>query len=343
MGYHITYEDCGEGDAYNNIKNDPTVAADVYMFANDQLGNLLSINAIAKLGGEVADYVKNTNDEKMVSTVSKDGAIYGMPYTANTWFMYYDKSVFTEDDVKNLDKMLEKGKVAYSLNNGWYLGAMYAAGGAEYSGPNGNDESAGVKLGDKKYEVTEYMMKLVDHPNFIHDNGGDLGLAGLRDGSVNAYFSGSWHHDKVKEALGDNIGIAQLPTITLASGEGQLKAFAGSKALGVNPNSKYMEQAVALAKFLADKDSQLEHYKMRGIVPCNTELLASDEVKGDALAQVQASVVANTSVIQPADASFGTNFWGNATTLVDNILNDTVTADTYKADTDATEKAMNGQ
>lgn len=337
----FTYETCSEGDAYTNIKTDPTAAGDVFMYANDQLGNLLSIDAIAKLGGSVADYVKETNDEKMVLTVSKDGDIYGIPYTANTWFMYYDKSVFTEDDIKSLDAMLEKAKVAMPLTTGWYFGSYYAAGGAEFSGPNGNDESAGVKAGDKAVEVTKYLVNLVKNENFVND-ANQAGLAGLRDGSIKAFFSGSWDYNAAKEALGDNLGIAQLPTIKLESGEGQLKSFAGSKAIGVNPHSKNMEAAVALAQYLASEEAQLKHYEMRNIVPCNTKLLASDAVKNDALAQAQAATVANTSVIQPTDASFGTNFWGTAESMAAEIVSGTVTLDNAAEKTTALENAWNG-
>ena len=66
------------------------------------------------------------------------------------------------------------------------------------------------------------------------------GLAGLRDGSINAIFSGSWDANAVKEALGDNMGAAALPTYTLNGQEKQMTAYAGSKAIGVNPYSKNM-------------------------------------------------------------------------------------------------------
>ena len=46
-------------------------------------------------------------------------------FTTNTWFMYYNKKTFTEDDVKSLDTMLEKGKVSFPLTNSWYIAAFY--------------------------------------------------------------------------------------------------------------------------------------------------------------------------------------------------------------------------
>ena len=51
--YEITWNFgvCGEGDAGAKVTQDPSTAADVYMFANDQLGALIQAGAIAKLGG----------------------------------------------------------------------------------------------------------------------------------------------------------------------------------------------------------------------------------------------------------------------------------------------------
>ena len=96
------YSVCGENDASTNVTKDAAAAADVYMFANDQLMKLIEGGAISRLGGDIETYIRDTNSEAMVNTVTVGDAVYGVPYTANTWFMYYDKRVFTEDDVKNL-------------------------------------------------------------------------------------------------------------------------------------------------------------------------------------------------------------------------------------------------
>ena len=102
------YGVCSEQDAGKIVPQDPENSGDVYFFANDQLQTLVDANAIAKLGGETADYVKKTNSDAIVDSVSVDGAVYGVPFTTNTWFMYYDKSKFTDSDVKSLDKMLQR-------------------------------------------------------------------------------------------------------------------------------------------------------------------------------------------------------------------------------------------
>ena len=87
------------------------------MFANDQLQKLINAGAVSRLGGDTETYIKDTNSEAMVNTVTVGDAVYGVPYTANTWLMYYDKRVFSGDDVKNLDKMLE---VAASKNRMYF-------------------------------------------------------------------------------------------------------------------------------------------------------------------------------------------------------------------------------
>ena len=107
------YGVCSESNAKTNVTTDATAAADVYMFANDQIPDLVSANALSELGGDTVKAIKADNDKTTVNTVTYKKGIYGVPFTGNTWFMYYDKSKFTEDDVKNLDTMLSKGKVAF--------------------------------------------------------------------------------------------------------------------------------------------------------------------------------------------------------------------------------------
>ena len=152
--------------------------------------------------------------------------------------MYYDKSVFSEEDIKNLDTMLEKGTVSLPFTNSWYLPAFYIGNGCTLFG-DGTDESKGVDFsGEKAVAVTDYLIDLVANPNFEIDADGS-GLAGLRDGSINAIFSGSWDANAVKEALGDNMGAAALSYLTLNGEEKQMTSYAGSKHWRKSLQQKY--------------------------------------------------------------------------------------------------------
>ena len=331
------YGVCSEGDAKTNLGTDAEAGADVYMFANDQIADLIKANAIAELGGDAAKQVEEQNDENIVNSVTYEDGVYGIPFTANTWFMYYDKRVFSEDDIKSLDTMLEKGKVGFQLSNSWYIASFYAGNGCTLFGEDGTDEDAGIDFsGDKAAAVTNYLVDLVANPNFVND-ADESGLAGLADGSVNAIFSGTWDYDAVVGAVGEeNVGIAQLPTYTLSDGTTcQMKSFAGSKAIGVNPNSKNPEAAVALAAFLGSTEAQQAHYDMRSIIPTDKTIQVSDE-----LAQAQMDTIANTSILQPLVSEMG-NYWDPAANMGSELVAGTVTHENAAEKTEAMNESMN--
>ena len=323
-----------EGDAAKVITQDPEAAADVFMMTNDQLTNLLPIKAVARIGGETETYVKETNSQPIVDSLTVDGALYGVPFTSNTWFMYYDKSVFSEDDIKSFDTMLEKGKVSFPLSNSWYIQAFYAGNGCTLFG-DGTDEAAGIDFGgDKAAAVTDYLVDLVANPNFINDADG-AGIAGLRDGSVNAIFSGTWDAESVKEALGHNMGVAALPTFNLDGTDCQMKSFIGSKAIGVNPNAENMQVAMALAAYLAGEDAQKDHYDMRNILPTNTNLAVDDD-----FATAVADVMISTSIMQPLVSEMG-NYWSPAENMGKALVAGEITHDNAAEKTEDMNTAMN--
>ncbi len=154
---------------------------------------------------------------------------------------------------------------------------------------------------------TNYLIDLYNNPNFVVDADGS-GLAGMRDGSIKAMFTGSWDAAALKEILGDNMGVAALPTFTLNGVEKQMYAYAGSKAIGVNVHSKYMVQAIQLAIYLGGAEAQQLHYDLRTVIPCNTELLADPAIASDELVAAQNETFDRTSILQPFVASMS-NCW----------------------------------
>lgn len=333
------YGVCSEADAGKTVTQDVSAAADVYMYANDQLGTLIDANAVAQLGGSTLQTVKDTNSASMLKSVTSNGKVYGIPFTGNTWFMYYDKSVFSSSDVKSLDTMLTKGKVAFPLSNSWYLGSFYLANGCTLYG-DGTQAKKGVQFGgDKGYATTKTLVDLVNNKNFSDDADGK-GLAGLRSHKIKAMFSGSWDYDAVKKALGKNFAATQLPTVKIGGKDQQLKSFAGSKAIGVNPKSKNMEVAVKLAAYLGGEKAQKDHYTLRSIIPCNTALLKEKSIASDPLIKAQNDTINNTSVLQPTIAAMN-NYWTPVETFGKALVAKQVTTKNYKAKTDAFQKSLN--
>ena len=326
----FVYGVCSEGDAKTNVTTDPAAAADVYMYANDQIPDLLKAGALAELGGSVVETIKKNNSETTVNTVTYNGSVYGVPYMPNTWFMYYDKSVFTEDDVKSLETMLEKGKVAFPLSNSWYIASFYVANGCTLFGPDGGDAASGLDFsGDKAVAVTDYLVDLVANPNFVD---GDVSTGT----DINAFFSGNWDYQKALDAFGDNIGVCAAPAYSL----GQLKAFAGTKAVGVNPQTalyaEHPEIAVALAAYLGGTEAQQAHFDLREQLPTDNNV----NVGNNAVAKAIVDTMSYASIVQPLQADMG-NYWGPAESMGKELVAGTVTHANAAEKTEAMNAAMN--
>ena len=334
----FVYGVADEASAAGQVAQDAEASADVFMYANDTITTMTDANALAKFGGKYREEIESTNSEEVLASLTKDGELYGVPFTTNTWFMYYDKSVFSEEDIKNLDTMLEKGIVSFPMTNSWYLPAFYIGNGCTLFG-DGTDESKGVDFsGEKAVEVTNYLIDLEQNPNFRIDADGS-GIAGLRDGSISAIFSGSWDANAVKEALGDNMGVAALPTFTLNGEEKQMMAYAGSKAIGVNPNCDDMAAAVELAVYLGSAEAQRAHYELRTVIPCNTELMAEQEIAADSLVMAQNNTFNYTSILQPFVSKMN-NCWTPVENMGKGIRNGSVTHDNAAEQTESMNEAM---
>ena len=336
---NFNYGVCPEGEAKDNVTKDVEAAADVYMLANDNIPDLVSAGALSELGGDYLGYVTSTNSDTILASVTYNDSVVAFPFTPNTWFMYYDKSVFSEDDVKNFDTMLEKAgeagkKVSFKLTDSWYIEAFYVANGCTLFG-DGTDTDAGIDFGgDKAAAVTEYLVDLAANPNFLVDADGS-GLAGLGD-SVAALFSGTWDAEAVKEKLGDNMGVAALPTVTIDGKEGQMKSFIGSKAIGVNPNAENQQVAMSLAAYLAGEKAQTAHYEMRNLLPSNINISLAD----DPIATAVTNVMTDTSIMQPLCKEMS-NYWSPAENMGKNIQSGEVTKDNAAEKTEEMNTTMN--
>ncbi|HBA63266.1 MAG TPA: sugar-binding protein [Lachnospiraceae bacterium] len=335
----FVYGVADEATAASQVAQDPEASADVFMYANDNLTVLTDAKAAAKLGGIYEEAVLSTNSKTVTDSVTADGFLYGVPFTTNTWYMFYDKSVFSEEDVKSLDTMLEKGVVSFPFTNSWYLPSFYVGNGCTLF-EDGTVEEAGVDFsGEKAEDVTNYLIDLIQNPNFVVDADGS-GMAGLRDGSINAIFTGSWDAGNIREILGENMGVTSLPTYNLNGEEKQMMAYAGSKAIGVNATSDHMVAAIQLAVYLGSAEAQKLHYELRNVVPCNTELLEDTTIASDMLVTAQNDTFDRTSILQPFVSAMA-NCWTPVENMGKGIRNKTVTHENAKEQTEGMNEAMN--
>ena len=342
--WDITFEYgvMSEAEVADQATKDLEKAADVFLYSNDLIPKMVEAGALAKLGGSNVEEMKAHNSESMVGSVTYNDGVYGFPFTPNTYFLYYDKSKFTEEEVKNLDTMMAKDlgdkvdNFAFDLDNSWYLPAFFYAAGGELFGPNGDDETAGTTFGEHP-EVTEYLIHLFNNKKFFVEDTG-ASIAKFKDGSLGSYISGSWDAAAIKEALGENFGVTKLPTININGQDSQLYSFAGSKAVGVNPTSKHMAASVALAAYLAGEEAQQMRFDVRNITPTWDTVANSEEVKADPVATAQILEIDEASKTQPLVKKMS-DFWSPVEALGKSIVQGDTTLENAK---DATTKMGEG-
>ena len=300
--YNIVIDIQGENDVATRVLNDVENAGDVYSCLNDQLSKLINGDALAQIAGARLDRVKSVNSADAIDSVTmrvkgKDG-VYGMPYTDNTFFLYYNKSALTETDVQSIDGILSKcnanKKFAYPMTDGWYNSAFYFGKGLGFEvqyDDNLSETSITCDFGNETgVAVTGAMWDLVRDTRVKADADDSKITAGFNDGSIICAVSGIWNKTTIQNYLGDNFGVAKLPTYTLNKGKPnaeqvQLVSFAGYKLLGVNNYSKHKTDAMDFAEFYTNRENQIKHFEMRGFVPTDETARADERVQADACAK----------------------------------------------------------
>lgn len=295
--YQIAIDIEGENEIAIRILNDVENAADVFSCPNDQLGKLINGDALTRIAGDRLTRVQeaNTDDSMDSVTVTVNGTegVYGMPYTDNTFFLYYNKSVLSETDVKSIDGILAKcsssKQFAYPMTDGWYTTAFYFGKGLGYN-VTYDDHLAETAIScdfdnATGEQVTDAMWKLVKDSRVKADSNDSKIIAGFNDGSIVAAVTGIWNKTAIESYLGDNFAAAKLPTYTLGTEQVQLTAFAGYKIMGVNNYSKNKTAALDFAEFYTNRENQIKHFEMRGFVPTDETARMDERVQADVCAK----------------------------------------------------------
>ena len=309
---------CAEGDAYATVSKDPSAAANVYAFANDQIVNLVRVGALAEIGGTYKTEIEATNGEGAVKAGQVNGSQYGYPYSAdNGYFLYYDKSVVTDEDAATLEGLIaactkEGKKIGWKIDDSWYTAGWFFAFGGSYKveyNDDGTEKSVFCDFGTDAVGIktAKAIAKLTTSAAYAGKGLSDDNLTGGIGDTMGAVVSGTWTASKIEEVLGDNYGVTKLPTVTVDGETKQLSSFAGYKLYGVNPHTPKAQLATAhrIAQFLSSEEMQVLRFENHKIGPSNTNAAASDAVKSNpalaALSEQNAFAVAQTAVPE--------NFW----------------------------------
>ncbi len=315
VNYNITLGVVGEDQAKTRFLEDPAAAADVFQFANDQILDMVKAGALYEVTRNKAAIVA-ANMDSAIEAATVNGKLYAYPSTAdNGYFLYYDKSVFTEEDVKSLDKMLEVAqakdkKVFMDVSNGWYIASFFLGAGGKLT--IGSDGKQVCDFNNEKGVLAgEAIKALTAHPAFM--TGDDAVLTGGMGTTLAAGVSGTWNAKAISDKLGANYAATKLPEFNLGGTPTQMSSFAGFKLVGVNSQTKAPVEAMKLAEWLTNEQNQIIRFETRAMGPSNKKAAESSAVKQNialaALAMQNQYAVSQKEVLGsywgPAEA-FGT-------------------------------------
>lgn len=311
-----------ESTAKDTILTDVEAAADVFAFASDQIYDLVNAGALADLQnyeeaferypGKTLDEIKAANSESSVAAATVNDTFYAFPMAGdNSYFLYYDSSVISEEDAGSWDTILEAAQTAGKkagmvFSSGWYNAAFfYGAGFMTDLNPDGTtamDWNGTSPEGYTGVQVVQSMLDIAGHPAFMSIADGDTANQ-IASGNLCAIVSGSWDAQAAQTAFGDGYAAARLPDFTIDGTSVPMKSAFGYKFIGVNEYSENIGWAVLLAEYLTNEESQIRRFEARQIGPTNLRAVATDEVQAN---YAIAAVIAQSeySVIQKAGGKY---------------------------------------
>ena len=305
--YTFEYGVVSEADARDRIMEDPAAAADVFMYSNDHMRALAEAEALYEITRNKDDIVSR-NLPGSVESATFDGRLYSYPMTAdNGYFLYYDNSVFSADDLRSLDRMVEVAnasgkKIFMDISNGWYIASFFLGAGCTLSiDQNGNqlcdfNNANGLK-------AAEAIRAFTGSPAFM--TGDDPVFQGGMGTSIAAGVSGTWNAETFREKLGDRLAATKLPSFSAGGEEIQMASFGGYKLVGVSSLTRVPTHAMDLADWLTNETSQARRFETRGLGPSNIAAAGSPAIKADialaALAEQNAYAYPQNDVLN--------NFW----------------------------------
>ena len=277
----------GEDSAASTMLEGVDVGADIFVFAQDQLAQLKTAQALAPIRGDFLETMKASTDPDGITAATIADDVYAFPFTGdNGYFLYYDKRVLSEEDVKDMSKIIAKArekdkKIAYSvLSNGFYTASYFMATGCKSEWTLNNKNRFSDYIDNYNTEKGLIAAKGIrelhkDEDLFIAENKfSQLGSKAI------AAVSGIWNYSYGVKQLGDNLGCCELPYYTVDGERYHISSFKGYKLMGIKrqADKKKMSVCMRLARFLTSESCQKERFDAVYWGPTNLNAMVNPDV-----------------------------------------------------------------
>ena len=301
-----------ENDAATNLLNDATAAADVFAFASDQITRLTQAKALLPVYGQYEEDIKSNHTEAAVETVKGDSdgteVLYAFPETDNGYYLVYDKSVVSDEDAKSFEGVLAACKKAgrqiiLDAGNGYYSCMFTFTGGMKLDGLEGEAQDT-QKFNN--YNEDEVVASMKAFSELFKKYKGTFSAASvdkissgflLKDRTCAAGIDGTWNAALDAEALGDDYGVAKLPTINIGGEDKDIIGMIGYKYIGVNGQTKYPHASMELANYLTGSECQKARFEELGWTPTHKDVKVTESAGTQAMLEEAKTFVVQASIV----------------------------------------------
>jgi arabinogalactan oligomer/maltooligosaccharide transport system substrate-binding protein len=286
----INYVNVELGDSTGQIAWDGPagVGPDLFAAPHDKLGELV-------VGGHVMptadpDEVGAQVLESCRTALTYDGVMYGYPVSAETYALFYNKALISEDEVPKTWEELKEfsrkfneanpGKYGFIMDvgNGYYTIIFTTSQGNRLFGPDGTDtENTNINspASVEGMKFFQSLREILDVP--AADLTTSIGDSVFASGGAAMYITGLWNVANFEKA-GLEFGVAPLPALP---GEDTPPAsFSGTRAMFVSAYSYNIEEAELFAKFLISEEMQRLRFDITGTVPAIPLEVESPYIEG---------------------------------------------------------------
>jgi arabinogalactan oligomer/maltooligosaccharide transport system substrate-binding protein len=197
------------------------------------------------------------------------GSLYGIPQSSSVVAIYYHKSLVPEPPTttEELLALLRKGRRLVAPGAMYYLHGFWSAFGGQLM--NETDHCIADQAG---------FIPAVQYALELQKAGADFQLGyeeaqnRFVSGDSAMLINGQWALSGLEESLGDDLGVALLPS----GPSGSSQPLVGISAFYVNPNSIDTENAIQLALFLTNQTSGQIFTAEAGLIPVRNDVSISD-------------------------------------------------------------------
>ncbi|MCR4743127.1 MAG: extracellular solute-binding protein [Treponema sp.] len=273
----IRYVNVELGDSAGQIALDGPggVGPDLFAAPHDKLGEL--VNGGHVLPTSNAEKVKSEVLSSCSKALTYNGKMYGYPISAETYALFYNKALISEDQIPtNWEDLAEwakdfneknPGKYGFvmDIGSGYYTIIFTTANGNRLFGPDGVDtKNTNINSPDSVagMKFFQSLRSALNVPS------ADLNTAtcdaAFQAGTAAMHITGLWNIKPFEEA-GIDFGVAPLPA--LPGDSTPAASFSGTRAMFVSAYSDHPEEASDFAEFLLSDEMQQLRFNITGAMP----------------------------------------------------------------------------